>query len=296
MERGGISPIQKLVLPRDEGLLIARRSFWNFVGAGVTVTDDPANDEVEIDIPGGGGVHQIGGASHSADTWANLKAKISDIANVTAAELEFINGLTSAVQTQLNGKAATTRKLDDFGTPDDNTDLDVSIAQHGLCPKLPNDATKYLDGEGNYTVPAGGNTGEGHIALLGPAYSSVGAGTWALLASGNQVLDLINNDAADADGDNISWECYLAAGTYYILVLAVKGASFGVIDIDIDAAEVASHDLYDAGTLYNQRLTDAGNVVAADGLKTVKLRVDGKNGASSGYAAYISGIWLWRTA
>jgi hypothetical protein len=44
-------------------------------------------------------------------------------------------------------------KLDDAEVPDDNTDLDASIAKHGLCPKLPNDATKYLSGIGNYTVP-----------------------------------------------------------------------------------------------------------------------------------------------
>ena len=30
----------------------------------------------------------------------------------------------------------------------DNTDLNVSTTRHGLTPKLPNDATKYLDGQG----------------------------------------------------------------------------------------------------------------------------------------------------
>ncbi len=29
----------------------------------------------------------------------------------------------------------------------------VTIAKHGLCPKLPNDATKFLDGTGAYSVP-----------------------------------------------------------------------------------------------------------------------------------------------
>lgn len=46
-------------------------------------------------------------------------------------------------------------KLDDLAVPDDNTDLDVSTSKHGLTPKLPNDPEKYLDGEGNYTVPPG---------------------------------------------------------------------------------------------------------------------------------------------
>ncbi len=47
-------------------------------------------------------------------------------------------------------------KLDDLAAPDNNTDLDVSITAHGLAPKLPNDATKFLDGTGAYTVPTAG--------------------------------------------------------------------------------------------------------------------------------------------
>lgn len=70
-------------------------------------------------------------------------------------------------------EAPTSFKLDDWGIPDDNTDLDVSdtkhglfpkfidnttldvsIAKHGLCPKLPNNAEKYFDGIGGYTIPS----------------------------------------------------------------------------------------------------------------------------------------------
>lgn len=41
-------------------------------------------------------------------------------------------------------------KLDDLAAPDDNTDLDVSIAKHGLTPKAPNDTKKYLRGDGTW--------------------------------------------------------------------------------------------------------------------------------------------------
>lgn len=57
-------------------------------------------------------------------------------------------------------------KLDDLGAPDANTDLNVSTTKHGLCPALPNDATKYLDGTGAYSVPVG--TGD----VTGPASST----------------------------------------------------------------------------------------------------------------------------
>jgi len=37
----------------------------------------------------------------------------------------------------------------------DTTLRDVSTTKHGFAPKLPNDATKYLDGTGGYSVPPG---------------------------------------------------------------------------------------------------------------------------------------------
>jgi len=40
----------------------------------------------------------------------------------------------------------------------DNTTNDVSTSKHGYAPKAPNDATKYLDGTGAYSVPARGGT------------------------------------------------------------------------------------------------------------------------------------------
>lgn len=41
-------------------------------------------------------------------------------------------------------------KLDDLAAPDDNTDLNVSTAKHGLTPKAPNDTKKYLRGDATW--------------------------------------------------------------------------------------------------------------------------------------------------
>lgn len=49
-------------------------------------------------------------------------------------------------------------KLDDLEPPDDNTDLDVSTDAHGLMPKLPNDATKFLNGVGQWVTVSGTTT------------------------------------------------------------------------------------------------------------------------------------------
>ena len=40
-------------------------------------------------------------------------------------------------------------------TLSDNTTNNVSTSKHGYAPKAPNDATRYLDGTGNYSTPAG---------------------------------------------------------------------------------------------------------------------------------------------
>jgi hypothetical protein len=51
----------------------------------------------------------------------------------------------------LGGSAVTDATI----TTTDVTTNNVSITKHGWAPKAPNDATKYLDGTGAYTVPAG---------------------------------------------------------------------------------------------------------------------------------------------
>lgn len=43
----------------------------------------------------------------------------------------------------------------------------ATISKPGLVPTLPNDATKYLDGTGSYSVPAGGGGGGGSWEYLG---------------------------------------------------------------------------------------------------------------------------------
>lgn len=44
-------------------------------------------------------------------------------------------------------------KLDDLGTPDDNTDLNASTTRHGLLAKLSGSTVQYLRGDGTWTNP-----------------------------------------------------------------------------------------------------------------------------------------------
>lgn len=62
-------------------------------------------------------------------------------------------------QTDGNGVSAWAPVTDALLSTSDITTNDVSTTKHGFAPKAPNDATKYLDGTGAWSVPAGGGGG-----------------------------------------------------------------------------------------------------------------------------------------
>jgi hypothetical protein len=61
-------------------------------------------------------------------------------------------------------------KLDDLASPDDNTDLDSTVSQHGLLPKLGGGSTNFLRADGTWSAPPGAGGGEANTA------SNVGTG------------------------------------------------------------------------------------------------------------------------
>jgi hypothetical protein len=65
-------------------------------------------------------------------------------------------------------------KLDDLAAPDDNTDLNVSSTAHGLAPKSPADAEKFLNGAATpaYTTPL-----ESLIIAVGDETTAITTGT-----------------------------------------------------------------------------------------------------------------------
>jgi len=71
--------------------------------------------------------------------------------------------------------AAKTIKLDDFATPDDNTDLDFSTARHGLVPKGP-DLGKFLKDDGTWAVVAVVGIPSGGIIIWHGTIANIPAG------------------------------------------------------------------------------------------------------------------------
>jgi hypothetical protein len=75
----------------------------------------------------------------------------------------------------------------------DNTTGNVSATAHGFAPKAPNDATKYLDGTGAYSTPAGG----GGAGVQAPTYA------WAAYSppqpSANHFFAMDSGTSSDTD-------------------------------------------------------------------------------------------------
>jgi hypothetical protein len=133
------------------------------------------------------------------------------------------------------------------------------------------------------------------ILLYSPA--SVGAGTWVLTIDAQAYQSAyFNNFAAAANGDNCTFYVSLGAGTYAIKALVLTGNNRGVLDIDIGGTEVASFDTYAAVAMYNVEKSQTGINIATSGIKELRLRVDGRNVASSGYLMSLIALTIYRTA
>lgn len=138
--------------------------------------------------------------------------------------------------------------------------------------------------------------GEGHILLEPLSYSSIVQGSYAVSGIPAGAFKGAFYNASAADGDEYHLKAFLAAGTYALTLLSDTKNNRGILDIFIDNDEVASFDLYTADLAKNVRNTQAGIVVSSAGIKTIKFRLDGKNGSSSSYMANIQSTYLYRTA
>lgn len=174
---------------------------------------------------------------------------------------------------------------------------DIDMAKHRLLklplPTDPQEAASkaYVDA----LPPPVSDVGEGHIVVLPWNYQSIGAGLWVFGLVESQWSDYPWENSTRADGDNISYNVYLEAETYTLCLLCYTSVSRGIVDIDINATEVASFDLYSAVPASNVIKTQPGIVIPSADLKTLKLRMHGKNPSASYYGITFSAVVLWRT-
>jgi len=141
-----------------------------------------------------------------------------------------------------------------------------------------------------------GQAGEGHINFLPMSYVSIGQGVWAFWPDADMWSGFAWGNSSSADGDELDYKAYLAQGTYTFMIQTYKFPEAGILKVDIDGEEVASIDLYNVGWVRNVREVVADIAVATSGLKTITLRVDGKNASSTDYYIVYSYAAFWRTA
>lgn len=134
--------------------------------------------------------------------------------------------------------------------------------------------------------------------LYAHEYTSIVQGTWNIQTNSNQLdQGFFRNTSTHADGDKVSYDdVYLAAGTWTVSILHLMYSDYGVLKIDIDGTEVASHDLYAASALYNQESVTTGISIATSGFKDIDVYVSGKNASSSDHKITYSHIHFQRTA
>ncbi len=113
-------------------------------------------------------------ASGYGRLWAKTDGTLHYV-NSAGTDIQVGSGVTFAIPsitygTPAAGAAATAVRSDatiakptapDVDFSADVTNNNVSTSAHGLAPKLPNDATKYLDGTGAYSVPPGSGSNSG---------------------------------------------------------------------------------------------------------------------------------------
>ncbi len=118
-----------------------------------------------------------------------------------------------------------------------------------------------------------------------------------------QIFYGILDSTTSAQNNSVDFLVVLAAGTWDLECMAIKGTDRGIITYYLDlksgtpgTTSVGTYDLYNAASLYNQRATVTGISVAATGVYTLRLKMATKNASASAYQGGLQHLQLRRTA
>lgn len=103
-------------------------------------------------------------------------------------------------------------------------------------------------------------------------------------------------NSSNTDGDQVNYKVYMGNGTYTFKFIHGENITFGILKLLIDDIEKASFDCYNAGgAQVNVIDTETGIEITESSIKTVSLKIDGKNASSSGYYMNVSALYLYKT-
>jgi hypothetical protein len=150
----------------------------------------------------------------------------------------------------------------------DVTTLNVSTTKHGYAPKAPNDATKYLDGTGAYSVPAGsGGSTQGRHTIYWPASGITPAVTNGATANQIEMATNKNNlktlqyvDGAIKYGtfDMVFPKAWNLGTLTYQVVWTLNSTSTNSAVFGLQAVAVSNNDVLDVAYGTAIEVTDAG--------------------------------------
>lgn len=169
-----------------------------------------------------GTVVELGGGAGTVTSASNVGVGSGWFKQLNGTDLEFKSLVAGTNQLSITSNTndltldvvEANIKLDDLGTPDDNTDLNASTTRHGLLRKLSGTASEFLAGDGTWATPAGSgsnfNSLSGSTTRSGDASTTVftiahGAGTTPTYASVvPSSTDAFGDFTVDVDATNIT--------------------------------------------------------------------------------------------
>lgn len=138
--------------------------------------------------------------------------------------------------------------------------------------------------------------GEGHISICTSFYDAIVQGAWNYATNTGYVYNgRIENSPAN-NLDEVDYKAYLSPGTYKVYCALTKANNNGLLEILIDGQSVGTYDCYASAGSSDHRAYIGSITIANGGVKTIGLRVNGKNASSSGYRLLVAAIILYRTA
>lgn len=246
---------EQLVADSVDNTILANMAAKTYKGRTTNSTGDPedvpvATLKTDLSL---GNVDNTSDANKPVST-AQQTAIDGKVADSIADGVTTIAPSQNAVFDALALKAATSQKLDDFGTPDDNTDLNANTTNHGLVVKAVAPAANVL----NVVGIANGETVYANKAILdgtNPAALGVAAPGTSLIAAHRDhvhpttglVLDSLStalNDFLAGSGSN-TWIKKTLAETLTILG---KAAANGLASLDASSIVVQAVNRLLAGT------------------------------------------------
>ena len=103
--------------------------------------------------------------------------------------------------------------------------------------------------------------------------------------------------ATGANGDYITYEVAIEAGTWTLEWWYLTGSAHGIFQLSLAGTNLgATVDGYTSGAVRNNRVTRSGIVVASGGVLTLKALITGKNASASAYKLSPHGFDMRRTA